>query len=444
MVCANQHLNISKAMNARIKPFCRPSGLWSRISQAGVGSLLVCCLLITFGTVSAAEPADTNYDETLVPHYDLPDPLIGDHGQALDLNDWKSFRRNQVLNLFEQSVYGKTPDLQLPVEYEIVEKSASALGGKATRIQVAAHFGKGDRTHRLDMLIYIPNGQPGSSPGFIGLNFNGNHTVHQDPGILINRKSGYERGSYSSRWQLELLMDNGYSLTTVHRDQIDPDNYQHNFSDGIHPLFYTDGQDRPGPDEWGAIGAWAWGLSRTLDYLETIDEVDAGRMAVIGHSRLGKTALWAGAQDDRFALVISNNSGCGGAALYRRCFGERIHHMIKPVGYWFCTNHREYQKKEENLPVDQHMLMALIAPRPLYIASATEDLWADPKGEFLAAHHAGQVYDLYGKSSLSTSTMPQPDHPIHTTTAYHIRSGKHDVTEFDWKNYIKFANQFLK
>ncbi|PHS03175.1 MAG: acetylxylan esterase, partial [Blastopirellula sp.] len=274
-------------------------------------------------------------------------------------------------------------------------------------------------------------------------NFDGNHTIHADAAI-IERGNAVERGAKASRWQVETIIDSGYALATVHRDQIDPDNYRNDFTDGIHPLFYDKGQVKPKPKEWGSIGAWAWGLSRTLDYLETDEQVDASKVAVIGHSRLGKSALWAGAQDTRFAMVISNNSGCGGAALYRRCYGERIHHIIKPVGYWFCTNHHQYQKREHDLPVDQHMLMALVAPRPLYVASATEDQWADPKGEFLAAKYASPVYELFDKANLSEHAMPKPDQPIHTTIGYHLRTGKHDVTAYDWQQYIKFADRFLK
>lgn len=399
-------------------------------------------LVAAFGfTLSAAEPADTNYDESKVLAYELPDPLVDNAGQPVGREAWVAHRRSEVLRLFEDSVYGATPKRKLTVKYEVVETDPNALDGRATRKQVAALFG--DDAYRLDILLYIPNERQGPVPGFVGLDFNGNHTVHSDSKI-IQRADGKERGSYASRWQVETVIDRGYALATVHRDQIDPDNYRNDFSDGIHPLFYDEGQTKPKPTQWGSIGGWAWGLSRMLDFLETEQAIDASRVGVIGHSRLGKTALWAGAQDTRFALVISNNSGCGGAALYRRCYGERIHHMLKPVGYWFCTNHHQYQQKEHELPVDQHMLMALVAPRPLYVASATNDRWADPKGEFLAAKFASPVYELFDKTALSKHEMPEPDQPIQTIIGYHLRTGDHDVTEYDWQQYLKFADRHLK
>ncbi len=402
---------------------------------------MVAILFAVGSSVSVAKPpADTNYDETKVPSYELPNALIDNAGQSVGRDEWVAHRRGEVLRMFEDSVYGKTPSRKLAVKYEVVETDSNALDGRATRKQIAAFFG--DDPYRLDILMYIPNQATGPVAGFVGLNFNGNHTIHADSEI-IQRGTAKARGSSASRWQLEKIIDHGYALVTVHRDQVDPDNYRNDFTDGIHPLFYDEGQTKPEPTEWGSIGAWAWSLSRVLDYLETDGQVDASRIAVIGHSRLGKAALWAGAQDTRFAMVISNDSGCGGAALYRRCYGERIHHMIKPVGYWFCTNHQQYQHREHALPVDQHMLMALVAPRPLYVASATNDRWADPKGEYLAAKHASPVYELFDKPALSQSQPPVPDQPIHTTIGYHLRTGDHGITAYDWEQYLKFADPYL-
>lgn len=397
---------------------------------------------------------DANYDESKVPAYELPNPLICSDGTAVsNAETWLQKRRPELLALFAECVFGTMPG-PLPNTRFAITEEGTALAGKAIRRQVSVYF-SGEDEPRMDLLIYLPHSANGRVPLFLGLNFSGNHTVHTDPaihlstrwmregkGIVDHRATQDARGGAQSRWALEEIIARGYGLATAYCGDLDPD-YDDGYQNGIHPLFYKPGQHQPADDEWGAIGAWAWGLSRCMDYFETDDAIDSQRVAVMGHSRLGKTALWAGACDERFALVISNESGCGGAALSRRRYGETIERINNTFPHWFCNNFRRYNGDEDALPIDQHQLVALAAPRPVYIASAVEDRWSDPHGEFLGALHADPVYRLLCNEGLPTATMPPLDQASIGRIGYHVRSGGHDVTDFDWQQYLRFADLHL-
>ena len=403
-----------------------------------------------------AQQSETNYDESKVPEYTLPDPLVSTDGtRVTDAATWVEKRRPEILQLFNEQMYGKAPCQAEKVFYSTIEES-NALDGLAKRKQVTLMFRQGQKELSIALLLYIPNNRPHPVPAFLGLNFSGNHSISNDPeirlntnwmrpnkekGIVENRASEASRGTAASRWPLTKILQRGYAIAAAYYGDIDPD-YDDGFQNGVHSLFRKSELSIPAEDEWGSISAWAWGLSRIMDYLETEDEIDHRRIVVMGHSRLGKTALWAGAQDKRFAMVISNNSGCGGAALSRRSYGETVGVINKSFPHWFCKNFKQYNDQEHLLPMDQHMLLALIAPRPLYVASAEEDRWADPRGEFLALKHAASVYRLFGMDSM-VEHIPEANQPLIGRLSYHIRSGKHAVTDYDWEQYLKWADQFI-
>jgi hypothetical protein len=428
-----------------------------------------------------AQPNAANYDEANVPKYTLPDPLVSADGRKVSAAAaWKSGRRLEVLKLFQTHVYGRSPARPREMSFEVTSIEKNALAGKATRKEVSVFFTGQRNGPQMSILIYQPNSTQKPVPAFLGLNFNGNHAVHTDPaitlstrwmrpskegGIVNNRATEASRGSEASRWAVEKILARGYALATIYYGDIEPDHTE-GWKTGVRSVLRSDGSTLtlPSPavaekvprkpahggpessdsDEWGAIGAWAWGLSRALDYLETDNDIDAKRVAVMGHSRLGKTSLWAGAQDERFAFVISNNSGEGGAALARRRFGETTERINTSFPHWFCGNFKKYNGHEDDLPVDQHMLIALMAPRPVYVASAQEDLWADPRGEFLSAKGAEPVYRLLGQEGLGVDEMPGLNQPVGKTIGYHIRTGKHDVTDYDWEQYLNFADRHFK
>ena len=324
--------------------------------------------------------------------------------------------------------------------------------------QIVIYFdGKADAP-KMVVLLYLPANAKKPSPVFVAVGFSGNQTVAADPGVKLGNEwirdpqtkqyvksqaTEESRGRSAQQWQLDQILAHGYGLATVYCGDIEPD-FTGGLPYGIRPLFYKSGQSEPAAADWGAIGAWAWGLSRIADYLEKDHDVDARRIAVFGHSRMGKTAIWAGAQDTRFSLVISNESGEGGAAIARRDYGERTKDLNRSFPYWFDGNFKNWDDREADMPFDSNMLLSLIAPRPLYVASAEGDQWSDPKGEFLGARNTEPVYELFGKRGITTGEMPPVGHPVGETVRYHIRAGKHDVTAYDWEQYLRFADERWK
>jgi hypothetical protein len=389
-----------------------------------------------------AQPAGFNYDESKVGTYKLPDPLLTASGERVkDVRTWERRRRPEILALFEEHMFGRSPGKPAKLAFELKSIEKAALNGSAVRKEVTVLFDGRTEGPSALLLLYLPAAARGPVPVFLGLNFGGNQTVHTDSGITVAKSwTGKEaaRGSAAEAWQVEKILARGYGLATIFYGDIDPD-FDDGFSNGVHAMY-----GKPAANEWGSIAAWAWGLSRAMDYLETDKDVDARRVVVLGHSRLGKTALWAGALDRRFAMVISNNSGEGGAALARRDFGETVKRINTSFPHWFNDNYPKYNDAVASLPVDSHMLIALIAPRPVYIASAEDDKWADPRGEFLGGYHAGPVYKLYGREGLPSDRMPGLHEPVMKTVGYHIRAGKHAVTAYDWDRFLDFADMHLK
>lgn len=423
-----------------------------------------------------------NYDEQKVPRYTLPPLLQFENGQRIrTTSDW-GMRRDQLLETFSRHMYGQTPGRQRPVaptgivpvgetqdasgrpvprmpasRVIIRELGIPALDGRARRTQIALEWPQHPKVRPLELLVYQPRSVAAPVPVFVGLNFYGNHAIHKDPAIRLSdrwmrasdasgvrdhRATEQSRGTTASRWPVEAIVEAGCAVMTAYYGDLAPDDPAE-VGNGIAPLFASEVAAMPAEDRWGAIGMWAWGLSRMRDLVESVPGLDPDRVAVMGHSRLGKAALWAGAQDLRFAMVVSNNSGCGGAALSRRAYGETVGRITRAFPHWFCRRFSSYAEREAALPIDQHQLLALVAPRALYVASAVEDRWADPKGEFLAAAELDPLYGLFGMKGLGTRTMPKVDTPIGETVRYHVRTGGHDVTMYDWQQYLRAASDLL-
>lgn len=395
-----------------------------------------------------------------------PDPLVADAGKPVaDAAEFTRVRRAELLRAFAEDVYGQTPEEKLPVAVHVTSE-AIALNGAAVRKQVTLTVGKAPKTRDLHLLLYLPAKAKGPVPVFVGLNFDGNASTTADPGVDLGevwvpdpaetgiplgslKNNIYEapaeslRGHDAGKWPFAEIVKAGYGAATLYAGDVEPD-YATGIGFGVRPLFFKTGQYMPEPHDWAALGAWAWGLSRVADYLETDRAVDGKALILTGHSRMGKAALWAAAQDERFAMVISNESGQGGAGLLHREAGETIWHLNMAFPYWFSAAFHAYNGRTQEYPLDGHLLLALIAPRPLFVASAEDDPFSDPKGEFVSAKAASAVYRLYGKEGVPVDAEFAVGKLMGKDVRYYCRPGKHDMLLEDWQRYIAFADGYLK
>jgi len=387
-----------------------------------------------------------NYDEASVKPYTLPDPLVlADGERVTDAETWYSMKRPEILRLFEENQFGKAPD-RSEVSFKVFDRGTPAFNNRAVRKQVTLYFTKDTSDYKADLLIYLPAQAKAPVPLFFNIGFMPNSVTVDDPGVRKGMMWGREGkkvpvpdGMKFGRMDAEQFIAAGFGFATIYYGDIEPD-FAKGIPYGIRGYHLKKGTDYPAPDEWGAIAAWAWGLSSAMDYLETDSGIDSKKVALFGISRLGKTVLWAGARDQRFGMVIASCSGEGGAALSRREYGETIKHMIDSTRYFyqFCGNRAKYGDDPGQSPVDAHMLVALMAPRPLLLQTGTTDNWSDPKGEFLAAVAAAPVYELLGKKGLQTETMPAAGVPILHDLGYFMHEGGHGALPGDYDIFLNF------
>ncbi|WDQ15324.1 glucuronyl esterase domain-containing protein [Rhodopirellula sp. P2] len=438
----------------------------------GVLFLTGTVFLMTFTATgdSQAQPPKkfvANYDESKIPSYELPPALKFQNGDSVTTAEEWGKRRAETLRLFEEHVFGIMPEHRR-IQVKLVRSDKDFRPG-VTRHELDVSILPLDASSEIaPLVVQVLADVPQSAtpvPAILGLNFQGNHTVDADPKLRIptswvrdrrdgstdgNKPTEKGRGVASSRWPSSTITDRGYALITVYYGDIDPD-FDDGFKNGVHGLMPAFIESLPAEHRPGSIAGWAYGLSCVLDAIEQTEtlNVDAARVGVLGHSRLGKTSLWAGATDPRFAMVISNDSGCGGAALSRRAIGETVGRINTSFPHWFCDAYLQYNENESASPVDQHQLIALSAPRAIAVGSATEDEWADPKGEFLAWQAAAPVYQLLGMSAenakvVRDASMLSGQAVLNAgPMQYHLREGKHDLADYDWKCYLDLADRAL-
>jgi hypothetical protein len=388
-----------------------------------------------------------NYEESKTGDYKLPDPLTLLNGKPVrDKKTWTHQRRPELVKLFEENQFGRSPADHSNVSFEVFERGTPAFDGKAIRRQVTIHFGKDASSPKADLLLYLPAAQATKPvPVLVNISFSANASVIDDPdvkaGEFWNREHQHvpaTRGTGIGKLNPLPWLEHGIAFATIYYGDIDPD-FAEGLPHGIRNLYLKAGQTAPASDEWGSIAAWGWGLSRVVDYLETDKSIDSKRIAILGVSRLGKTVLWAGAHDTRIALVIASCSGEGGAALSRRNYGETIKHLAVRFGYQFAGNYAKYGDRVDEFPVDSHLLISLIAPRPLLLQTGDQDKWSDPKGEYLAAVAAAPVYRLLGQTVELPPEMPAPGQAFLGPLGYYMHAGGHGTLPPDWDIFLKFV-----
>lgn len=371
-----------------------------------------------------------NYYEEKVPAYTLPELLITNKNKKITTrNEWEKLRRPELLELFTSQVYGRVPNKPYKTEFKLISEDPNAMNGEATLKLVDIVISANSQSLTIHLGLFTPNKIKQPVPAFLLI-------CNRPPDENID----FSRKKKSEFWPAEEVIARGYAVAAFYNGDVDPDKHDE-FQNGIHGLL----DSNRNTESWGTLAAWAWGAGRCLDYLVSDKAIAADKIAVIGHSRGGKTALWAGATDQRFAMICSNEAGCGGSSLARRRYGESIERINKAFPHWFCTNYKSYGNRENEMPFDMHELMALIAPRALYIAAASDDLWADPKGQYLALYHSLPVYRLYDKSTQLPESMPPMNIPVsNNQVAYHVRDGEHNLTLKDWNFYLDHADAVLK
>lgn len=416
-------------------------------------SLLKCVLgSVLLLAAASVYGADFPSVDQLPSRPELPDPLVMLSGEKVTTSDqWTRQRRPELKALFQHYMYGFLPPAPAKIDAKVEVEDTKYFGGKATKKQVTIKYHP--QAPAINLLLLVPNQRTKPAPVFVGINFCGNHTIVKDPAIPLpttwiykscpgcesERATEAGRGGQAEVWNPELIIERGYALAAFYNGDIDPD--IPDFTDGVHPHYLKTGQSKPGPDDWGTVAAWAWGAHRVVDYLVTNPDIDQQRIAVVGHSRLGKASLVAAAFDERIKLAIPHQAGCGGTAPSRGTIGESVKQINDRFPHWFDDEFTKFNDHPDKLPFDQNCLVALCAPRPVLFSNAVEDTWANPDGQFEVLKAAAPVYQFLMAGDLGAEKPPEQGKLLDSKLGYFIRGGKHSMTREDWLAFLAFADK---